>query len=489
MNHQLQSQNRRLSALPQQIQLLKLFHLNGCELQSRIVEELLDNPMLEEAVTDEIQETKAEDITQEFDGPDEFQNDDIPDYTVEHQNYFSDTDIPQRPIPELADFRKELKEQLRSHVASGTPLVLAEYLIDSLNDDGLLSQELSEMADDFSFQNSTLVSADEMEVARQSLLRLDPLGIGCLNIKEFLIVQLERKNDSHSPLAIRLLENNFNVLAHQDMDEIAALLDIDRDELRKVIELLTSCRLKPLAESSEPRFSNTITVDFIVTHQDDVVDVKLFNQRSSTLFVNHALGKMLTRGNPREKEELQYLRSKLNSAQWFVKAIQQRETTMLSVMKAIVQFQTSYFRDGDKNLLKPMILQDIGDLTGAHISTISRITCNKYADTPFGPILLKDVFSKGIENGKGEAVSNKVIQLAVEEAVSGECKLNPYTDQQLMSLLALKGFNVARRTVAKYRKQRGIPVVQVRASIARNSSQLGVSKIVRSNSTSGVLIG
>jgi RNA polymerase sigma-54 factor len=198
---------------------------------------------------------------------------------------------------------------------------------------------------------------------------------------------------------------------------------------------------------------------------------------------------MLNKGKSGDKDELQYMKSKVSSAHWFVNALRHRETTMLNVMKAIVKFQTAYFRDGDVCLLKPMILQDIGDLTGAHISTISRITCNKYADTPFGPILLKDLFTKGIENTKGVTVSNKVIQLALEEAVAGESKLEPYTDQQLRSLLAIKGFNIARRTVAKYREQRGIPVVNVRASIARNSNRVGISPILRPNSSSLILNG
>jgi RNA polymerase sigma-54 factor len=484
--NQLQSQNQRLSVLPQQIQLLKLFHLNGCELQSRIVEELLDNPMLEESVTEET-ELKSENSDQEYDGADEFQNDDIPDYAVEHQNYLSETDIPQRPIAELKDFRQELKEQLRTVAVTGIHLALAEYLIDSLNDDGLLSQDMHEMADDFSFQSGILVSASEMEAARQSLLTLDPAGIGCLNIKEFLIMQLKRKHDRHALVAIELIEKNYDALAQRDMEKIARLLGIDEKELKKVMCMLSACQLKPMAESSDPRFSNSITIDFIVTETDDILDVKLFHQRSSTLFVNHSLSKILSSGKSGDKQELQYMKSKLSSAQWFVKAIQERETTMLSVMKAIVQIQTPYFRDGDASLLKPMILQDISDLTGAHISTVSRITCNKYVDTPFGSILLKDLFSKGIENENGEAVSNRVIQLALEEAVSGESKLNPYTDKQLKSLLAMKGFNIARRTVAKYREQRGIPVVKVRASIARNSGGQGLSGRITTDNTSQVI--
>jgi RNA polymerase sigma-54 factor len=488
MNHQTQSQNQRLSVLPQQIQMLKLFHLNGCELQSRIVEELLDNPLLEETVNEDHQEVKSENSDQEYDGADEFQDDDILDYAIEHQNYLSEADIPQRPIPELADFRKELREQLRTNITTEIHLKLAEYLIDSLDDDGLVNRSMSEMADDFSFQNGLLISIDQMEAARQSILRLDPAGIGCLNIKEFLIIQLRQRNDGRASLAIELLEKNLDVLAHRDIDKVATLLGIDQNELHKVMSLIGSCQLKPLG-GSDARFSNSITIDFVVTEVDDIFDVTLFHQRSSTLFVNHSLSSMLNKGKSGDKQELQYMKGKLSSAQWFVNAIQQRETTMLKVMKAIVQFQSSYFMDGDPGLLKPMILQDIGDITGAHISTISRITCNKYVDTPFGPILLKGLFSKGIENKTGGSVSNRVIQIAVEEVVSGESKLNPYTDKQIVSLLAIKGFNIARRTVAKYRERQGIPVVQIRASIARNGGEAGTSSIIATNNTSHVFNG
>jgi RNA polymerase sigma-54 factor len=200
----------------------------------------------------------------------------------------------------------------------------------------------------------------------------------------------------------------------------------------------------------------------VVTHSNDVMEVSLYRQRSSTLFINQSLSAMLNKGQG-DRGTMQYLKSKLSSAQWFVSAIQQRETTMLNVMKAIVKFQTAFFIEGDQRLLKPMILKNIADAVGVHISTVSRITCNKYVDTPFGAILLKDLFSKGIDRAQGEAVSNRVIQLAIEEVIQGESKISPYTDQQLVGVLATKGYHIARRTVAKYRDQRQIPVVQVRA--------------------------
>ena len=461
--NQVHTQNQGFSVLPQQIQLLKLFHLNALQLQERIQEELMENPLLEETDKEEgPEETNPEATAVEYDGDEEFQNDDIPDYAVEHQNYLSERNMPQRPIPELADFRQELKQQLRTLVSDEHQLMLAEYLVDSLNDSGMLDQGISTMADDISFQKNQLITAEALESARQSLLQLDPEGIGCLSIKEFLIIQLAKQETLHARLAIQLLEKNFGDLAHCNLEKIAAQLQINETDLRIVLKLISSCQLKPMAELSGPQFSERIAIDFVITQQDEVIEVTLFHQRSSTLVINHSMGAMLAKEKSGDKGAQQYVKSKLSSAQWFVSAIQQRETTMLKVMKAIVKFQYDYFRDGDQRLLKPMILKNIADTTGVHISTVSRITCNKYADTPFGVILLKDLFSKGIENEQGEPISNKVIQLAIEEDVFTESKLNPYTDSQLVGLLADKGFKIARRTVAKYREQRQIPVVQMR---------------------------
>ncbi len=466
MLSQVHSQKQSFTVLPQQIQLLKLFHLNTLELQYRIQEELIENPVLEEIVSEEdsASESSKKD-QQDYQDPSEYQEDDIPDYKIEHNNYLSDADLPQRPIPEHFDFRKDLKEQVRGLLTDPMQLMIAEYLIDSVNDAGMIEQELSGMADDISFQKSKVVSEREIESVRQLLLHLDPMGIGCTSIKEFLLLQLNQKHRDckRTQLAIKLLEKNFGDLAHRNMEKIALQLDINESELREVLKLISLCQLKPLAESSGPLQRDAIILDFVVTEHGEGREVALFRQRSSSLFINHSLSSMVTNGKCRDKGTMQYLKSKLNSAQWFVSAIKQRETTMLNVMKAIVRFQADYFKDGDIRLLRPMILKDIADEVGVDISTASRITCNKYADTHIGTILLKDLFSKGIENERGETISNRVIQKAIEDVVESEDKQKPYTDQQLVAVLALKGFNIARRTVAKYRERRQIPVMQVRA--------------------------
>lgn len=467
MLSQIRTQKQSFTVLPQQIQLLKLFHLNTIELQHRIQEELIENPLLEEVVSEEdkVAESTKDENHDDSQDQAEFQEDDIPDYKIEHNNYLSDSDLPNRPIPEYGDFRKDLKEQVQVLFTEPLQLSIALYLIDCLNDEGMLEQDPGSIADDISFQKNKVISPSDIEIVRQKLQQLEPLGIGCTSIKEFLILQLRRKDPAcvQVQLAIKLLQENFGDLAHRNMEKIASHLKISESELREVLKLLSLCQLKPLAESNSPMQRDAIVLDFVVTQNEHTTEVSLYRQKSATLFIKNSLSSMVTQGTCKDKGTRQYLKSKLNSAQWFVSAIKQRETTMLNVMKAIVRFQSDYFKDGDIRLLRPMILKDIADEVHVDISTASRITCNKYADTHFGTILLKDLFSKGIENERGEAISNRVIQKAIEDVVQGEDKQKPYTDQQLVSVLALKGFNIARRTVAKYREQQQIPVMQVRA--------------------------
>jgi RNA polymerase sigma-54 factor len=214
------------------------------------------------------------------------------------------------------------------------------------------------------------------------------------------------------------------------------------------------------------KINHHIIPDFLITQEGDYLEVSLFNQRSSSLFISREWREMVAESQKNKQKDAaaaQYLKNKYQSAQWFVNAIRQRESTMLRIMKAIVNMQYNYFREGDVKLLKPMILKNIADVAGVDISTVSRITCNKYVETPFGMILLKDLFTEGIINEKGEAISNRVIQVAIEDAIEKEDKKHPYTDQQLVAILAERGFLIARRTVAKYREILQIPVAQMRA--------------------------
>lgn len=469
MLSQIQTQKQQLKILPQQIQMLNIFHLNVLELDQRIQDELDENPLLE---TNEEEETVAVDKftkenTQDFEDWEEHGYDDVPDYKLEYENYFNSESIPNVPIKSFSDYREGLKEQLRYMGLSEKHLNLADYIIDCLNCNGFLTQDLEDMADDLSFKHGVLVEAEELAEVVTRIKELEPVGVGARNTRECLLLQLYRltKKGPDVKKAIKLLENHYADLSHRNMEKIMEALSVDEEELKIILRLLASLKLKPVVEEFEgTTVNNNIIPDFILTVGDEgEIEVSLYRSRSSSLYINQSLMETVQyAGAARDKSTTQYLKSKLSSAQWFVNAIKQREGTMMQIMKAIVDLQKQYFKTGDVSLLKPMILKNIADKVGVDISTVSRVTSNKYVDTPFGIILLKNLFTEGIINKEGEVISNRVIQSAIEGVIEKEDKLNPYTDQQLVAILANKGINVARRTIAKYREQLQIPVAQLR---------------------------
>ncbi len=469
MLSQIQTQKQQLKILPQQIQMLNIFHLNVLELDQRIQDELEENPLLEMNEEEETVavEKFAKEATQDYEDWEEHGYDDVPDYKLEYENYFNSESIPNVPIKSFNDYREALKDQVRYMGLSDKELNLADYIIDCLNCNGFLTQELEDMADDLSFKHGVIVEEDELQNVLNQIQKLEPVGVGAKNTRECLLLQLHSltKKGPDVKTAIRLLENHYADLSHRNMEKIMDALRIDEEELKIVLRLLASLKLKPVLEEFEgTTVNNNIIPDFILTVDDDgEIEVNLYRSRSSSLYINQSLMETVQfAGATRDKSATQYLKSKLSSAQWFVNAIKQREGTMMQIMKAIVDLQREYFKTGEVSLLKPMILKNIADKVGVDISTVSRVTSNKYVDTPFGIILLKNLFTEGIINKEGEVISNRVIQSAIEGVIEVEDKLNPYTDQQLVSILANKGIIVARRTIAKYREQLQIPVAQLR---------------------------
>jgi RNA polymerase sigma-54 factor len=466
---QIQTQKQQLKILPQQIQMLNIFHLNVLELDQRIQDELDENPLLEmneEEETVAVEKFEKESV-QDYEDWEEHGYDDVPDYKLEYENYFNQESIPNVPIKAFSDFREGLKEQIRYEGLADQQLKLADYIIDCINCNGFLLQDLEDMADDLSFKQGVIVEASELQEVVKYIQGLDPVGIGAKNTRECLLLQLNnfKKKGPDVKMAIRLLEDYYSELSHRNMDKITEALSIDEEELKIVLRLLASLKLKPILEENEGSgVNNNIIPDFILIINDEGnIEVNLYRSRSSSLYINQSLMENVQQtGANRDKSTTQYFKSKLSSAQWFVNAIKQRESTMMQIMKAIVDLQRNYFLSGEVSLLKPMILKNIADKVGVDISTVSRVTSNKYVDTPFGIILLKNLFTEGIINKEGEVISNRVIQSAIEGVIEKEDKLNPYTDQQLVAILANKGINVARRTIAKYREQLQIPVAQLR---------------------------
>jgi RNA polymerase sigma-54 factor len=420
MLSQIQTQKQQLKILPQQIQMLNIFHLNVLELDQRIQDELDENPLLEMNEEEETVavEKFAKEATQDYEDWEEHGYDDVPDYKLEYENYFNSETLPNVPIKAFSDYREGLKDQIRYMGLSDKQLHLADYIIDCLNCNGFLLQDLEDMSDDLSFKHGVLVEVNELEEVVQHIQKLDPVGVGAKNTRECLLLQLNKltKKGPDVKMAIKLLENHYADLSHRNMEKIMEALLIDEEELKIVLRLLASLKLKPIIEEFEgTTVNNNIIPDFILTVDDDGdIEVNLYRSRSSSLYINQSLMETVHFGAAtRDKSATQYLKSKLSSAQWFVNAIKQREGTMMQIMRAIVDLQREYFKTGDVSLLKPMILKNIADKVGVDISTVSRVTSNKYVDTPFGIILLKNLFTEGIINKEGEVISNRVIQSAI----------------------------------------------------------------------------
>lgn len=469
MINQRLAQKQRLKILPQQIQLLNFFHLNTLELEQRIQQEIEDNPLLEDQKNDldPVVDKYNKDSVQDYQDYEEYVYDDIPDYKLEYSNYLHNDKVPERPLTGGYDYRCFVKEQYKMTTDDPAEIELAEFIIDSFNDCGLMEQDIEALAEDISFKKNKWVDSDSIVYILKKIQQLEPVGIGARNIKECLLIQLYRMNTKRPDVkvAINLLENHFSDLHNRNMEKIKLHLKIDEEEMKIILRLIAALKMRPVCEQTDGVNANqNIMPDFIVSRNGDDIEVALYRHRSESLNINSSW-KEMAENNAKvttDKSAVQYIKNKLQSAQWFIHAVQQREATMMKIMKSIVQLQYEYFITGDINKLKPMILKNVAEMVGVDISTVSRITCNKYAETPFGLLLLKDLFTEGIANQKGQVISNKVIQSAIEDVIENEDKHNPYTDQQLVKILSQKGFSVARRTVAKYREQLQIPVSHVR---------------------------
>ncbi len=470
MISQQQTQRQQLKILPQQIQLLNLFFLNGIELEQRMRNEMEENPFLdmtEEEKYEDGADKPSKDETKDFEDWDEHGYDDVPDYKSEYQNYFNSEDTPEMPLSNFVHYKEDAKQQLRLLDISEEDAVIAEYLIDVLSNKGLMDRPFEEVADDLSFQLHKMIEVEELERVLTIVQTLDPIGIGARSVQECLLLQLKNMNTKRPDVAcaLKLVQNHYNDLMHRQFEKIHHVLNVDEEELRVVLNLIGSLKFFPICDevsNYEPK--NTIIPDYIITRNGESIQVNLYSSRANNIFVNQSLyDQLATQVSAKDKSANQYVKSKLQSALWFVNAVKQREDTMMRIMTCIVQMQQEFFLEGDIRLLKPMVLRNVSDMSGLDISTISRITSNKYAETHFGLLYLKDLFSEGIADKKGEVISNKVIQSVIEETISKEDKQHPYTDQQLVNILSSKGYNIARRTVAKYREQMRIPIAQIRA--------------------------
>jgi len=470
MLYQNLTQKQQLKIHPQHLQMLQLLHLNTIELEQRIQNELEENPLIEEKADDDgAFEPGAQDSAQDFKDWEEYCYDDIPDYRTENAQHFQTQAPLEKPLIEVEDFRQELKNQLALQSLSEQETEVGNFIIDSLTDEGFLEFSCENLADDYSMKFSKWIEAETVQSVIAIIQQLEPIGVATANIKECLALQLKAITSTPDvKLALCVLDNYYYELMHRNFEKIINDLKIEEEDLKEIFHLLSTLKLKPVTAASVTPQTETILPDFLLTQEDDVMQVSLARERSSKLSISSSWKKMVydTEKSQTDNRSKQYLKSKLNAAEWFVNAIRQRESTMLKVMEAIVRLQHDYFQEGDITRLKPMILKNVADMVGVDISTVSRITCNKYVQTHFGNVLLKSLFTEGIANHKGEVVSNKVIQKTIEEVIQAEDKKCPYSDQQLVKVLAKRGFEIARRTVTKYREQLHIPAAQMRAFLA-----------------------
>lgn len=468
---------------PAQIQVIKMLEVPTLELEERIRQELEENPALEEGLE---AENNSDDYDEEFsnDGgnnddfdPDEYMmDDDIPDYKLKANNTSKDDKREDIPFSAGMTFHENLIDQLGLLNLSEHEHMLAEYVIGNIDDEGYLRRTAESMVDDIVFQAGVQTTDDEMLQIIEIVRQFDPAGVGATTLQECLVLQLERKKQTNEvQIATKIIKNYFEEFTKKHYDKITRGLNIDDEQLKKIITEITRLNPKPgnawggnILEKS----MSTIVPDFILEVEGRQLIVHLNNSNVPELRVNTTYNDMFQdyAGNKKNqsremKDAVMFVKQKIDAARWFIDAIKQRQQTLLTTMTAIVQFQKEFFLEGDDTYLKPMILKDIADRTGYDISTISRVSNSKYIQTDFGVYPVKYFFSESMTNDSGEEVSTREIKKILQDCIGSENKQKPLNDDALADVLKEKGYLIARRTVAKYREQLNIPVARLRKEI------------------------
>jgi RNA polymerase sigma-54 factor len=475
-------QKLQVKLSPQQIQLMKMLQIPTMELDQRIKEEMEVNPALEEG-SDEDQseseqdenqqddnepETKEED---EIDLSDYFDDDDIPDYKLRVNNHSSDDEERDTPLGAGRTFQDLLFAQLGMTDLDEEQRLLAEYLIGNLDENGYLRRELAAVANDLAFTMNISCTVAELEEVLKVIQELDPPGVGARDLRECLLIQIRRSEARNADLVMaeKVLVKYFEEFTKKHYEKIAKRLDIEEEELKPAIDLILHLNPKPgnsMMEAS--RTVQHVVPDFLLAVEDDELKLNLNSRNAPELRISREYKEMMHHyaktkvKDAKEKEALLFVKQKIDGAKWFIDAIKQRNDTLLYCMQAIVDYQKEFFLSGDETKLKPMILKDIADIVHMDISTISRVANSKHIQTPYGTYLLKYFFSESLSTDDGEEVSSREVKQILKDAIEGENKRKPLTDEKLMALLNEKGYNIARRTVAKYREQLGIPVARLR---------------------------
>jgi RNA polymerase sigma-54 factor len=476
-------QKLQVKLSPQQIQLMKMLQIPTMELDQRIKEEMEINPALEEGSDDNEQadDDQAEEREEETDSEnadddaidlsDYFDDDDTPDYKLKVNNQSADDEERDTPLGAGRTFQDLLFAQLGMTDLDDDQRLLAEYLIGNLDENGYLRRELAAVANDLAFSMNITATVADLEEVLGAIQELDPAGVGARDLRECLLIQIRRSEvrNADTVMAEKVITKFFEEFTKKHYEKIAKRLDIEEEELKPAIDLILHLNPKPGNSMLEAaRTVQHVVPDFMLMVEDDELKLTLNARNAPELRISREYREMMHHyakskvKDSKEKEALLFVKQKIDSAKWFIDAIKQRNDTLLFCMQAIVNYQKEFFLSGDETKLKPMILKDIADIVHMDISTISRVANSKHIQTPYGTYLLKYFFSESLSTDDGEEVSSREVKQILKDAIEAEQKRKPLTDEKLMKILNEKGYNIARRTVAKYREQLGIPVARLR---------------------------
>ena len=469
---------------PQQIQLMKLIQLPTQAFEQKLKQELEENPALESGKensdeydntqNDEYDESGNDSISTEDINIDEYLSDDeVPNYKTQANNYSSDDDEKNIPYASGTSFTQHLKTQMNTYRLTDEEEVITDFLIGSIDDSGYIRRDLVDVLDDLAFTQNIFTSIEKLEKLLHLVQQLDPAGVGARNLKECLLIQLKRKSEKPNRiLAIKILENSFEHFAKKHYKKLLQKFHITEEELKEAISQIEKLNPKPGGSFvGNNKIAEQIVPDFSIQIVEGELELNLNSRNAPELHVSKEYNDLLhgykdsKEKSKSQKEAVQFIKQKLDSAKWFIDAIKQRQQTLLLNMNAIMHHQKEYFLTGDERKLKPMILKDIADKINMDVSTVSRVANSKYVSTPYGTKLIKEFFSESMKNDQGEDVSTKEIKNILASVIKEESKKKPLTDDKLSALLKDKGYPIARRTVAKYREQLDIPVARLRKEI------------------------
>jgi len=475
---------------PQQIQLMKLLQLPTVALEQRIKEELELNPALEEDISDndleandefdEIETNDAEEVNdfeeKEIDKIDDgYEMEDYMDaeeldsYKYEISNRGADDEVFQAVAVQGPDFHSQLEEQLGLRDLNETQYSTGLYLIGCIDEDGYIRRDLDLVVDDLAFSQNIQITKEELEQVLKIIQEFDPAGVGARTLQECLLIQLNRKTHKtkETALAIEIVKTMMDEFSKKHYDKIIRKLNIDEEDLKDIIAEITHLNPRPGNSMGDNKGQlSEVVPDFNININDGLPELSINQRNLPELKISADYIEMLKEYSRQKdksgKEASSFVKGKIETAQWFIEALHQRHQTMLVAMHAIMEYQSEYFVTGDESKLKPMILKDIADKVGLDISTISRVANSKYVQTPYGTFLLKTFFSESLSTESGEEVSTREVKKILQDCISSEDKKKPLTDDALCDILKQKGYNIARRTVAKYREQLDIPVARLR---------------------------